>query len=118
MRLAFCDAVVVSSRRPGERDVARHAFLQQQLRRLYDGFGMKARTHPPVMQGVGDADDGHALVMGHVSVDHGELGAFGQARACIVHGFVPAIGAAHADGGHSRKFRAAAGATIAARPLA
>ncbi len=42
-------------RRPRHGDIARHAFLQQKLRRLHDRFGMKARAHCAVVQRIGDA---------------------------------------------------------------
>ena len=84
-------------RRPRHGDIARHALLQQKFRRLHDRFGMKPRAHPAVLQRVGDADDGHRLMMRHVGADDGDLRAFGQAGARIVERLVPAIGAACAD---------------------
>ena len=54
-------------------DIARHAFLQQQFRRLNHGFGVKARAHSGVEHGIGDGDDGHALVMGHEGAHDGAI---------------------------------------------
>ncbi len=83
-------------RRPRHHDVARHALLQQKLRRLHDGFGVEALAHLAVLQRIGDGDQAHRLVMRHVAAHDGDLGAFRKARRRVVHRLVPAIGAAPA----------------------
>ena len=56
---------------PRDRHVARRPLLQQQFRRLDDGFRMEAPPHDPVQHGIGDRDDRHALVMRHEGPHHG-----------------------------------------------
>lgn len=52
--------------RMGDRDVARRSFLKQKFSRLNLGFMMEARTHHAIEQGVGNGDNDHALVVGHI----------------------------------------------------
>ena len=59
------EAFTSSARGCAIDDVARHALLEQQLARLDHRLAMEARAHLPVLQGVRDGDDGHALVMRH-----------------------------------------------------
>ena len=89
-------------RRTCERDAARHALLQQELRSLDDRFGVKARAHLAVVQRVGNADNSHCLMMGHVGADDRKFRALGKTRARIVERLVPTIGAKRPQAGHSR----------------
>ena len=81
-------------RRPGDNDIAGHPLLQQKFCRTHDRFGVKPRAHPAVLKRVRDTDDRHALMMGHIGADDGDLGTVRQAGACIVERLVPAIDAA------------------------
>jgi hypothetical protein len=83
------------------RDVARRAFLEQQLRRLHDRLGVEPRPHRAVQESVGDGDDRHALVVGHVSAHDRDVLPLGQARARVVQRLVEAVTAARADGGET-----------------
>ncbi len=47
-----------------------NALLQQQFAGGDHRLDMEPPPHQPVLQGVGDGDDGHALVMRHVAVHH------------------------------------------------
>ena len=47
-------------------DVAWHAFLQQQFRRLHSRLRVKAFDHAIAEEGIGQGDEGHSLVMGQV----------------------------------------------------
>ncbi len=51
--------------RAGHGDIARHAFLEQELAGLDHRLAMEPGAHLAIMQRVGDGDDGHALVMRH-----------------------------------------------------
>ena len=62
---------------------------------------MEAPAHGTVVQRVGDRDDGHALVMGHVGADDGNIAALGQTGLGIVQRVIPAVAAARADCGET-----------------
>ncbi len=78
-------------------DIARRAFLQQQLRGLHVDVGMEAVAHAAVEQRVGDGDDAHALVVRHVGADQYARSVFRQAARREVHGLEEAVAAARAD---------------------
>ena len=69
---------------PLHRNVARRAFLQHQFGRLDHRFGMESGPHAAIQQGIGDGDDGHALVMGHEGAHHCDLNAVGDAARRII----------------------------------
>ena len=86
--------------RPGLKDgrPAGHALLQQQLGGLHPQIGMEALHHAVAEEGVGQSDDGHALVMGQERADDDAVrggrarrGLFGPVVG-IVDGFVIAVG--------------------------
>ena len=52
------------------RHIARRPLLQQQLRRLDDGFRMEPRPHHPVQHGIGDGHDRHPLMVRHERLHH------------------------------------------------
>ena len=56
----------------------RDAFLQQQVGGLDLRRTMEAMAHRPVMHRIGEGDQGHALMMGHVAADDGNPLAFRQ----------------------------------------
>ena len=85
--------------RTRHRDVARRAFLQQQLRRLDHRLGVEPRPHRAVEKRVGDGDDRHALMVGHEGAHDRDAFAFGQAARRVVQRLVEAIAAARADRG-------------------
>ncbi|MDT4827013.1 hypothetical protein FQZ97_603390 [compost metagenome] len=65
-------------------DVAWHAFLQQQFAGLDHRLAMEALAHAAIVQGIGDGNDGHALVVRHEAAHDGNRLALGQARARVV----------------------------------
>ena len=79
-----------------DRDVARHALLQQELAGLDHRLAVEAGAHPPVLQRVGDGDDRHALMMRHEVAHDRDVFAFGQPRAREVEGLVEAVAALRA----------------------
>ena len=84
-------------RQAGNGYIARHAFLEQQFRRFDHRLGMEALAHCAVVDHVRDAEDHHALVMGHIGLNHDIVFVFRKARARVVDSFVPAIGAERAN---------------------
>ncbi len=90
-------------RRPwaSDRDVTRSTFLQKQLCRLYDGFGMEPRPHGTIQQGISDGDDRHALMMRHEGAHDRNAVALRQSGWCVVQGFIEAVAATSADRGKS-----------------
>ena len=77
----------------GNDDVARHAFLKQQLTGLNHRFAMEPGAHLTIMQRVRDGNDGHALVMGHeIAYDRDGL-VFRQSRTGEIEGFVETVAA-------------------------
>ena len=79
--------------RAGHGDVARGALLQEQLGRLHAGVGVKPRAHDAVVQGVGDRQEQHALVVGHVGPHDHHRFPLGDPRARVVERLVVAVGA-------------------------
>ena len=101
------EALTSSARGCTDRDIARRALLQQQLAGLYHRLAMKPFAHPAMMQRVGDGDDGHALVMGHVARTIATSSSVRKSRAGEIERFVKAIAASCADLGEPRVVRAA-----------
>ncbi len=91
----------VFRRRAYKRDVVRHALLQQELRSLDDRLGMKARAHLTVIQRVGNANDGHSLMMGHVGAHDRKSRAFRKPCAGEIDRLVPAVGTERPQTSHS-----------------
>ena len=85
-------------RRRGRRDLAWHALLQKQLRRLNDRLGVEAVSHHAVQQGVGDRGDRHALVVGHEGAHNGDALAVRDPGPREVQRLVETVTAAGADG--------------------
>ena len=83
--------------RTGHRDVARRALLQEQLGRLHARVGVKPRAHDAVVQGIGDGDQEHALVVRHVGAHDHQGFPLGEAFARVVESFVEAVRAAPTD---------------------
>ena len=70
----------------------RHAFLQQQVRRLEQRAGHEAPLHRVVPQEVDHSQQAHSLMVGHVGADGGARFVRGQSGRGIVHGLVESIG--------------------------
>jgi hypothetical protein len=70
--------------RLGHRRVARHALLQQQLRRLHARVLVEARDHHVVLQQVRERHQDHALVVGHVRLHHLAASGLGRPRVLDV----------------------------------
>jgi len=77
--------------RVGDGDIARHAFLQQQFTGLDHRLAMEACAHLAVLQGIGDGDDGHALMVRHVIAHDDERLAIRQACRSEVQRFEEAV---------------------------
>ena len=90
-------------RRPGtdDGDLARHALLQQEFGRLHHRLGVKPRPHLGVERGIGDGDDGHALMVGHESAHDGALFAFRHTCRGVIQRLVKAVTAERADAGEA-----------------
>ena len=73
-----------------DQDVARRLFLQQQLGGLDHRIAVEAVAHAAFEDHVGDRHDRHALVVRHVVVDDGVVGAFRHALRREVDGVVEA----------------------------
>ena len=56
----------------GNGHIARHTLLQQQLAGLNHWLAVEALAHLAAMQGIGDGDDAHALMVGHKVAHDGE----------------------------------------------
>ncbi|MNZ63373.1 hypothetical protein D3C78_815180 [compost metagenome] len=82
--------------RMGQGDIPWHAFLQQQFAGLDHRFAVEARAHPAILQGIGDGDDGHALVVGHEAVHQRHAFIVRQPRAGEVQRLVEAVAALRA----------------------
>ncbi|MNN29878.1 hypothetical protein D3C81_1434990 [compost metagenome] len=80
----------------GQGDIPWHAFLQQQFAGLDHRFAVEARAHPAILQGIGDGDDGHALVVGHEAVHQRHAFIVRQPRAGEVQRLVEAVAALRA----------------------
>ena len=91
--------------RAGDRggNVARDAFLEQQFGRADRGFGVEPRAHAPVLQHVGDGDDGHALVMRHVAAHQRHSLPGGAAQGREIQRLVKAEGPHRAQIGQLRQ---------------
>ncbi len=89
----------VLGRRARHGDRHGRALLQQQLRRLDDRLGAEPSAHRRLEQHVGQGDDRHPLVMGHVRLHDFELDALGKPRRRVVDRFVEAVSPERADGG-------------------
>ena len=78
--------------RPGHQDVARSALLQQQFGRFHHGLGVKTAAHHASLHHVRDGNECHSLVMRKVRAHDGDFFVLGQARACVIEGFVKSVG--------------------------
>ena len=90
-------------RLPGAQrgDFARNTFLQQKLGGLNDGFGVKPIAHHAVQQGVGDGDDGHALMMRHEGAHERKRVAFLHAGGREIQRLVETVAASCAHLSHA-----------------
>ena len=106
--------------RPGDGDASRRPLLEQELGRLDHRLGVEAGAHRPVVEGVGDRDQRHALVVRHVGPHDRDRLVLGQTRRGVVERLVPAeTAAARPRRRDAAKFRTAAcGSTIAASAVA
>ena len=86
----------VFRRRPGDRDVSRCPLLQQEVGRLDEGLGVKARAHDPAVKDIVEGDERHALVVRHVRADNGHQRVLGKPGRRVVESFVEAVHAAAA----------------------
>ena len=81
-----------------QRNIVRHALLQEQFGRLDHRLRMEAPAHrrltERVTKHVGDGDHAHALVVRHVAVDHRHIRVFGKPRLGVIQRLVPAVSAA------------------------
>ena len=84
-------------------DIAWRAFLQQKFRRLDDWLAVKARAHLSIQQGVGNGDNGHALMVRHEGANDRVVHFLGQVRACVVQRLVEALTASPARRGKACK---------------
>src|SRR5216684_9178136 len=89
--------------RAGNRDTARSPLLQQKLRRLDDGIGVKAYAHRTAVERVSDRYQGHPLMVRHVSAHDRYSLALRNARRRIVQSLIPAESAEAAGGKEPRK---------------
>ena len=90
--VGFCGAGAdLFGARMGDRDIAWHTLLQQQLAGLDHRLAVEARPHLAVMQGVGNGDDAHALMVGHKVTHDGEGLLIRQAGAGEIQRFIEAI---------------------------
>ena len=98
--------------------VARHALLQQQLRGLHARVGVEALHHEVAEQRVGERDERHALVVGHVGAHHrppdGPAAASvspsagsSAPRVRVVDGLVEAVRALEPSSARRRRLRGA-----------
>ena len=72
----------------GDRHAAGRPLLQQQLGRLDDGFGVEARAHRTGPEDIGERDQRHPLMMGHVGAHHGHLRPFREPGPRVVERLV------------------------------
>ena len=73
-------ACLLDRARLGDRGVARHPLLQQQLRGLHARIGVEALHHRVAEQHVGERDERHALVVGHEGPHDGSAGRAAASR--------------------------------------
>ena len=78
-------------------DVARRAFLQQQLRRLDARLAVEAPAHNIVVENIVDRDQRHALMMCHVGFYDSYILTLRHALASEIQGLVKTIGPASAQ---------------------
>ncbi len=89
-----CDRPHLFDPGPGDQDVPRSTFLQQQLGGLHARLGVKARAHDAVIEDVRERHERHTLVMCHIGMHDGHVLILGNPRCGVIEGLVKAITAA------------------------
>ena len=88
---------------PFDSDIARRPFLQQELRRLHDRIGMKARPHRSAAKSVRDSDQAHPLMVRHIGAHDSNTLAIRDTPRRVVQSFIAAVPTAPARFGQTGK---------------
>ena len=76
---------------PGDQNVTRSAFLQQQLGSLHARLGVKARSHDALVENIRYRHQRHSLVMRHMGVHDGHRLVLRDSRGRVIERLIKSI---------------------------